>query len=92
MPAGIGGFRPDLRPCRRDDRIDRPLKSSTFHLFDDPLILRPGTASLHHGTGSREHDSGWRELDDEMVFDDENGRALNFMTVTGRARGEDGPL
>jgi hypothetical protein len=29
----------------------------------------------------REHDNGWRELDDEIVFDDKNGRALDFINV-----------
>ena len=29
----------------------------------------------------REHDNGWRELDDEIVFDAVNGRALDFITA-----------
>jgi len=30
---------------------------------------------------AREHDNGWRELDEELVFDPAEGRALDFITV-----------
>ena len=29
----------------------------------------------------REHDAGWQELDEEIVFDESSGRALDFMRV-----------
>jgi Protein of unknown function (DUF3891) len=29
----------------------------------------------------REHDNGWRELDEDLVFDSETGRALDFITT-----------
>ena len=40
----------------------------------------------------REHDSGWRDLDDELVFDDETGRPLDFMTVPERMKQEVWPI
>ena len=30
---------------------------------------------------AREHDNGWRELDEELVFDPREGRALDFITA-----------
>jgi hypothetical protein len=30
---------------------------------------------------AREHDNGWRELDEELVFDPAEGRAVDFMTA-----------
>ena len=40
----------------------------------------------------REHDRGWRELDDEIVFDDETGRPLDFMTVPERMKQDVWPI
>jgi hypothetical protein len=45
----------------------------------DDFPNHPRRASLM--LAAREHDNGWRELDEELVFDPEKGRVLDFMAV-----------
>jgi Protein of unknown function (DUF3891) len=35
---------------------------------------------------AREHDNGWHELDEELVFDPAEGRALDFITAPDRVK------
>jgi hypothetical protein len=50
----------------------------------DGFAANPRRADIHLAV--REHDCGWQRLDDDLVFDDVSGRALDFMGVPGEVK------
>lgn len=58
---------------------DHAAAAADLVLRFDGFAANPRKSAIHLAV--REHDAGWQELDEEIVFDELSGSALDFMTV-----------